>query len=181
MTSSEGDNPFTECATFADDIKGQGYSFQSSWHFINIPYLDEAGTSLDDFEFSMGDTDIVRALTDLTAFLKNEMSASESTYLTQIADHFSYEEDQRSFALRLIIHYLGDIHQPLHTTALVDSQYPDGDEGGNYEHIPSVDGVSSLHYVWDSVIYQYTGYPDLPLSDSDWDSITSEAERLASL
>ncbi len=27
LTKDEGDHPFTECATFADNIKGQGYSF----------------------------------------------------------------------------------------------------------------------------------------------------------
>ena len=27
LTSDEDDHPFTECATFADDIKGKGYSF----------------------------------------------------------------------------------------------------------------------------------------------------------
>lgn len=75
---------------------------------------------------------------------------------------------------------MGDIHQPLHAVAEVDSQYPHGDAGGNYEHIsPSVDGVSNLHSVWDSVIYQFTGYPDLPLDDSDWDWYTTEAQTLA--
>ena len=29
-----------ECAPFADTIKGQGYSFQSDWHFVNQPYTD---------------------------------------------------------------------------------------------------------------------------------------------
>ena len=106
----EADYPYIECSTFADDIKGEGYSFQSDWHFIDQPYLDEAGTSLDDFDFTQPSEDVVGALTDCTAFLKGEMSASESTYLTAIADKFSYEEDQRSFALRLVIHYVGDLH-----------------------------------------------------------------------
>lgn len=38
--TTEKSHPFTECATFADDIKGKGYSFQSDWHYINYPYLD---------------------------------------------------------------------------------------------------------------------------------------------
>ena len=50
ITDNEDNHPFTECATFADDIKGQGYSFQSGWHFIDQPYLEEGG-SLDDFDF----------------------------------------------------------------------------------------------------------------------------------
>lgn len=40
LTKKERNNPFTECATFADDIKGEGYSFQSDWHYTNLPYLD---------------------------------------------------------------------------------------------------------------------------------------------
>lgn len=38
-----------------------------------------------------------------------------------------------------------------------------------------------MHSVWDSVIYEYTGYVDLPLSDSDWSWYVSESKRLADL
>ena len=69
--------------------------------------------------------------------------------------------------LRLIIHYVGDVHQPLHAAALVDSKYPSGDQGGNAEKIPSKDGVSDLHFVWDSVLYEYTGTPSLVSSTAD--------------
>ena len=88
----------------------------------------------------MPDEDIVKCLTDLTKFLKGDMSTSEqasSNYISKIADKFYYVEDQRSMAVRLIIHYLGDIHQPLHSAELVDSKYPKGDAGGNFEHIPA--------------------------------------------
>ena len=112
--------------------------------------------------------------------MKGEIAASESTYTSQVADKFSYEVDQRSFALRMIIHYIGDMHQPEHTTALVDSQYPNGDRGGNSESIPSKDGVRNLHYVWDSVLYSYTGRPNLPLSDSDFTWYTTEDAKLSS-
>ena len=158
---TEDKHPFTECATFADDVKGKGYSFQSDWHYINLPYLDEPGTTLDDFSFTQPDMDTVGALTDYTKFLKGEISASQSDYMTEIVSKFPYESDQRSFVLRMIIHYVGDVHQPEHSTALVDSQYPSGDRGGTSEHIPSKDGVSSLHFVWDSVLYKYTGRPSL--------------------
>ena len=53
----EGSHPFTECATFADDIKHKGYSFQSDWHFINLPYFDEGGSAEDYPDFHMKDTD----------------------------------------------------------------------------------------------------------------------------
>ena len=160
LTSDEGNHPFSECATFADNIKGQGYSFQSDWHFINTPYLDEPDTSLSDFSFSWPDVNVVEALIAFRRFLKGEITASQSTYTSQVAEKFSYEEDQRSFALRMIIHYVGDLHQPLHSSALVDTEFPSGDRGGNSEHLPSKDGASNLHAVWDSVLYEYTGYPN---------------------
>jgi len=121
----------------------------------------------------------VQALTNLTKFLKGEISASESYYTSQIADKFSYEEDQKSMAVRLIIHYLGDIHQPLHSAALVDHTYPKGDAGGNFEHIPAMDSVSNLHAVWDSVLMTYEGFPKLPFSDDDWTWYTNEAKTLS--
>ena len=71
----------------------------------------------------MADVDVLGALNDLTAFLKGE-KVSGSTYVEQIQDSFSDENDQKSFALRLVIHYVGDIHQPLHSVSGVSDEYP---------------------------------------------------------
>jgi hypothetical protein len=70
LTKDEGAHPFTECATFADDIKSLGYSFQSNWHFIDQPYLADGGSISDYPGFVPATSDILAALTDLTAFLK---------------------------------------------------------------------------------------------------------------
>ena len=161
LTKDEENHPFTECATFADDIKGEGYSFQSDWHFIDQPYLLEEGTSLSDFDYAMADVDVHQALEALTAWLKDEGDYALSTYYKQIAAVFDNVADQRSFALRLVIHYVGDIHQPLHAVSGVSSDYPTGDRGGNEEWIPFICGAGELHAVWDSVIYNYCGYPSL--------------------
>ena len=47
-----------------------------------------------------------------------------------------------SFNLRLFIHYVGDIHQPLHATSRYTSQYPEGDRGGNSFALTPANGVS---------------------------------------
>ena len=120
---------------------------------------------------------MVDALTDLVGFLKGTVTENDSYYVKQIADNFSYAEDQKSFALRLVIHYVGDVHQPLHAVSEVDSTYPEGDRGGNDEHIPKENTVSNLHQIWDSVIWGYIGYETLPFSDSDWDYYTSESAK----
>lgn len=132
-------------------------------------------------DFQMSDVDVVDALTDLTAWLRGDVVSESSPYVSQVKSWFQDEDEQQSFALRLVIHYVGDVHQPLHAVSKVDDEYPKGDRGGNSEWIdPNVSGVGNLHSVWDSVIYEYPGYPDLPLSSSDWDFYTTTASSLAS-
>ena len=44
------------------------------------------------------------------------------------------EEDDdgiRSIALRLLIHYIGDIHQPFHVYEGYGAHFKNGDDGGN--------------------------------------------------
>ena len=136
-------------------------SWQSDWHFIDQPYLPEDKV-IDDYpDFEMAEVDVEDALTSLTDFIKGK-DMTGNTYVDKIKEEFPDSNDQVSFALRLIIHYVGDIHQPLHATSGVNDEYPKGDRGGNSEWIdPNVDGVGNLHALWDSVIYQYPGYPDL--------------------
>lgn len=102
----------------------------------------------------------------------------DSYYVNYIQDYFENDADVRSFALRLVIHYIGDVHQPLHATTRVDSDYPKGDKGGNSEKLPSIEGAYNLHSVWDSIIYAFPGYPDLPLSRSSWDDLGDSISNL---
>lgn len=78
---------------------------------------------------------------------------------TKLSDHT--EDELKSHALRLLIHYIGDIHQPLHASARVNSKYPKGDAGGNFVNLPPKGGAKNLHSVWDSVLYEFTGTPRL--------------------
>jgi len=88
------------------------------------------------------------------------------------------EDDALSTAVRLLIHYTGDIHQPLHATSRVDHEFPEGDRGGNSVSLPSKDGAKNLHSVWDSVVYAQTDDFTTPFSDSDWDKLGAYADNL---
>lgn len=69
------------------------------------------GGTLDDFDFVMDPEDVMDALTNLYEWLAGiGTEYQNSTYYQQINAAFSYPEDARSFALRLIIHYVGDLH-----------------------------------------------------------------------
>jgi hypothetical protein len=86
------------------------------------------------------------------------------------------EETVKSMAMRLLIHYVGDIHQPLHATSRVDSHYPKGDRGGN--SVPLDNELKELHAVWDSILFEFSGYPTLPFSDSNWTKNGDDAKRM---
>lgn len=44
-TLKEGEYPFVECATLADDIKYRGGAWQSDWHFVDKAWYDDDGSS----------------------------------------------------------------------------------------------------------------------------------------
>jgi hypothetical protein len=70
--------------------------------------------------------------------------------------HAGNDEDMGlSYALRLLIHLVGDMHQPLHCMSRIDDQYPQGDKGGNAFKLPNHYSADNLHSVWDSVIYEF--------------------------
>ena len=41
--------PYIECSTFADDIKYHGGAWQSDYHFINYPFIDQEGKTEADY------------------------------------------------------------------------------------------------------------------------------------
>ena len=61
----------------------------------------------------------------------------------------------KSLALRLLIHYIGDVHQPLHNVQRYTQLHPKGDNGGNYFDLKYHYGANNLHSVWDKVVYLY--------------------------
>ena len=88
------------------------------------------------------------------------------------------EANARSFAMRLLVHYVGDLHQPLHSGSRLNSNYPSGDRGGNYFAVQEIDQVDNLHLVWDSILYSQKGRPTLPLSNEDWIELGFLAKEL---
>ncbi|KAG9104737.1 hypothetical protein FRC07_009741, partial [Ceratobasidium sp. 392] len=62
-------------------------------------------------------------------------------------DVASLQGDQQDISLRFLTHYLGDIHQPLHTVSR--------DRGGNLVPVIFDGQNSSLHYMWDDLLILY--------------------------
>lgn len=77
----------------------------------------------------------------------------------------------KSFAFRLLIHYIGDLEQPFHTIARYSSNYPTGDRGANDFDLPTKNGVYNLHYLWDKVLYAELNNIPRPISEANWNTM----------
>jgi hypothetical protein len=124
---------FVNASHWADDLRpfAEFDSFKPL-HFIDLPF------SLDATPLPAGvpePDNIVKALEDNVQILKT-----------------STDQDARAQALRLIIHFVGDIHQPLHCATRVSSANPDGDRGGNLVSITVAGKKTNLHSYWDGGI-----------------------------
>ena len=162
-TKLEDHHPMVECVTFADEIKSKGGSYQSGWHFIDTPYLDQGG-KISDFNFTMDEHNITEAISAISDWVNKAEGYKDSFEYKKIQANGlkgHTEVDGLSTALRFLLHYAGDIHQPLHATSRVNNDYPEGDRGGNSVPLPSVQGAKNLHSVWDSVLYSQAGDFDL--------------------
>jgi hypothetical protein len=130
---------FVNAAHWADDLRPfPEFDSFKPLHFIDKPFsLD--GTALP----AIDPENIVKALEDNVNILKT-----------------STDKKEQAQALRFIIHFVGDIHQPLHCTAQVSKALPGGDQGGNLFKIMLVgaDGklkASNLHSYWDGGIRNF--------------------------
>ena len=56
----------------------------------------------------------------------------------------------KGIALRILLHVVGDIHQPFHATCRVSRHYPEGDKGGHFVILPHNPIARTLHVYWDN-------------------------------
>jgi hypothetical protein len=124
-----------DASTWADDVRGERKN--GPWHYIDIPRGSKRGP-LEPFCGQEGC--VTRAISEQLAILKDPKA----------------DAVKRAEALRYIIHFVGDLHQPLHTVT-------NADEGGNcvpvkyfrrgpHEHNHSFS--PNLHSIWDTAILE---------------------------
>ena len=110
-------------STSADEIKSdKAYDAYGPWHYVNYD-MDKT------YDPSNADDrgDIVYGIQKCIEVLSNKQSS----------------EADKSFHLKLLIHFIGDLHQPLHVGRSED-------QGGNRIQVSWFSRNSNLHRVWDS-------------------------------
>ncbi len=116
-------------STYADEIKSdKKYKSFSPWHYVNVPF----GQTYHDCEKSKKG-DLVTGIAKCKEIILNEKASN--------AD--------KVFHLKMLVHLIGDLHQPLHNGRKED-------KGGNTIQVQWFGKGTNLHRVWDSnMIDQY--------------------------
>ncbi len=110
-------------STYADEIKSErSFDKYRPWHYANIPF-DKTYAEIT----VKPEGDIVQAIEHCITVLKDENSSNED----------------KAFYLKLLIHFIGDLHQPLHLGL-------EEDRGANDIRVTWFNENSNLHRVWDS-------------------------------
>jgi hypothetical protein len=133
-----GSDALADASTWADDFRAQ-HPGTGPWHYVDIPL----GTTRREVEkfCDPKESCVTRAITDQLAILRSTES----------------DPRKRADALRFLIHFVGDLHQPLHATT-------NNDQGGNCVPVAFFDALPelrspqtesyapNLHGVWDTNI-----------------------------
>jgi hypothetical protein len=140
---------FWQAAVWPDIARGGPFD-RPTWHYINFPtFIDgnrvPVGAQLE--TNYPGSTPIDRL---------NCIQAVK--YAQEVLQDRKAGPDAKALAYCWLFHLVGDMHQPLHSTALFSEQYPRGDKGGN--DIPLVQG-RNLHSLWDNLLGRNDRYQDV--------------------
>jgi hypothetical protein len=110
-------------SNFADEIKADSiYRKFGAWHYVNFP-ADKNYTEVEPSPYG----DLIIAIQECTRIVKDENSSKKD----------------KIFYLKMLIHFVGDLHQPMHVGKLED-------KGGNDIQVQWFNKGSNLHKIWDA-------------------------------
>ncbi len=127
-----GNESIAITSNWADFVKSDtSYRYLSNWHYINLPAALNKD-AVENFLAADTATDVYTKINWLTAQLKNKLLST----------------DKQQLYLRVLIHLVEDVHQPMHVGR------PD-DLGGNRVTVNWFSDASNLHQVWDSKLIDF--------------------------
>lgn len=124
-------------STWADDTKGQEQT--GRWHYMDIPLGEKKGDA-EAYCEPIGPS--------INGGQRPGCILSALRYAVNVLHSEKERDTEKAMALRYLIHLVGDLHQPLHTTA-------NNDQGGNCTPVTFFDDpkITNLHSIWDGMIF----------------------------
>lgn len=141
-------------STFADEIKSdREFRQYGPWHYVNLP----AGETRYSIESANPDGDLLAALRKSKQVLRDPKISRE----------------EKEFYLKMLVHFMGDLHQPLHTGR-------GEDKGGNDIQVRWFGDGTNLHSVWDSKMIESYDMSYTELASNTTDLTKQEIQKIAS-
>lgn len=129
-----GGETLADVSTWADEVRNQPeYKATGPWHYINLPL----GLSYSDFQKQ------VEGMSEANVF-------SALRQLEQVVADKTAPREKKIEALKFIVHFVGDLHQPMHVSRAED-------KGGNTIQLNYNGQGTNLHSVWDSKLIEHEG------------------------
>ena len=125
-----GGQSLADAAVWADNIRQYRHD-ADRLHYVNIPLAD---TVYDPARHCPHGQCIIAAIERDRGVLADSTASPA----------------ERAEALRFLIHFMGDLHQPLHVA-------DDGDRGGNEREVSFLGRPTNLHKVWDGELVEAFG------------------------
>ena len=119
---------WVDAAVWLDILRYQDVSWFVTMHYIDFPFSDDGSPLPSPQEINA-----------LWAIEK-----ARNLLLNKYATDFD-----KGTAFRVILHVVGDIHQPLHAATRVSAHFPQGDRGGNLVPLKGTRIAKNLHAYWD--------------------------------
>jgi len=122
-----GTETLADVSTWADDVRSENeYAGTDKWHYINLPKGIASYAAFAARVAEQKEENVYKAVLQC-----------RETLLSPTADR-----KKKTEALRFLIHFVGDLHQPMHVSRAED-------RGGNSITVQYRNQRSNLHAVWD--------------------------------
>ena len=160
VTELLGNDDLAAVSVWADDIKGERPETYG-WHFVDVPM--NAGGFSEPRDCYRPDEKYAYTLQD-----HHNCVVDRITMFKQILADQSASRQDRIEALKFLVHFVGDVHQPMH--AMGEAR------GGNDIHVIEFGSpqcgkyACNLHFAWDMGLIEHTR-----LSETEY---TSRLDRL---
>ncbi|PRP66360.1 S1/P1 nuclease [Nonlabens agnitus] len=126
-------------STYADEIKSDdAYRSYGPWHYVNVPFDKTYETHEHNDQ-----GDVIQGIDKCISVLQSETTTKED----------------KAFHLRMLIHFVGDLHQPMHVGISED-------KGGNDFQVRWYNDGTNLHSVWDTKMIESYGMSYTELADN---------------
>jgi hypothetical protein len=132
LLAIENVSTLADVSEWADQIRLQRPE-TATWHYVNIPVHPAAGES-DSYDAARDCPNNGCVVAQIERFER------------ELADR-ELSERQRLEALKYLVHFIGDVHQPLHASN-------NHDRGGNEVQVTFMGHQTNLHAVWDTGVIE---------------------------